>query len=84
MSNIKYTLCLKNGQVMINDSLYSTNIYILDGRISTISDKNLDSEKTIDCNNLTLLPGVIDSQVQFREPGLDGKETLESGMLAAA
>jgi dihydroorotase len=84
MSNIKYTLCLKNGQVMINDSLCSTNVYILDGRISVISDKNLDSDKTIDCTNLTVLPGVIDSQVHFREPGLEGKETLESGMLAAA
>ena len=84
MSNIKYTLCLKNGQAMINDSLYSTNIYIMDGRISAISDKNFDSEKTIDCTNLTVLPGVIDSQVHFREPGLEGKETLESGMLAAA
>ena len=84
MSNIKYTLCLKNGQVMINDSLCSTNVYISDGRISAISDKNFDSEKTIDCTNLTVLPGVIDSQVHFREPGLEGKETLESGMLAAA
>ena len=54
MSNIKYTLCLKNGQVMINDSLCSTNIYTLDGRISAISDKNFDSEKTIDCTNLTV------------------------------
>jgi dihydroorotase len=69
---------------MINDSLCSTNIYISDGRISAISDKNLDSDKTIDCTNLTVLPGVIDSQVHFREPGLEGKETLESGMLAAA
>ena len=84
MSNIKYTLCLKNGQVMINDSLCLTNVYILDGSISVISDKNLDSDKTIDCTNLTVLPGVIDSQVHFREPGLEGKETLESGMLAAA
>jgi dihydroorotase len=84
MSNIKYTLCLKNGQVMINDSLCSTNVYILGGRISAISDNNFDSEKTIDCTNLTVLPGVIDSQVHFREPGLEGKETLESGMLAAA
>ena len=84
MSNIKYSLCLKNGQVMINDLLYSTNVYILDGKIAAISDKNLDSEKVIDCTNLTVLPGVIDSQVHFREPGLEGKETLESGMLAAA
>ena len=78
MSNTKYTLCLQNGQFMINDSLCSTNVYILDGKISAISDKNLDAEKTIDCTNLTVLPGVIDSQVHFREPGLEGKENLES------
>ena len=84
MSNIKYTLCLKNGQVMINDTLSSTNVYILDGKISVISDKSFESENVIDCNNLTVLPGVIDSQVHFREPGLEGKETLASGMLAAA
>ena len=83
MSNIKYSLCLQNGQVMMNDTLCSTNVYITDGRISAISEKKLDSEKTIDCTNLTVLPGVIDSQVHFREPGLEGKENLESGMLAA-
>jgi dihydroorotase len=56
----------------------------LNDKISSISDKSYESEKVIDCSNLTVLPGVIDSQVHFREPGLEGKETLESGMLAAA
>ena len=83
MSNHPYTLCLKNGHVMIKDTLVYTNIYIQDERISLLSDKNYDAEQTIDCNNLTILPGVIDSQVHFREPGLEGKETLASGMLAA-
>ena len=84
MTNKKYTLCLKNGRVMIGGTLQSTNIYILNDKISSISDKSYESEKVINCSNLTVLPGVIDSQVHFREPGLEGKETLESGMLAAA
>ena len=83
MSNHPYTLCLKNGHIMINDKLVYTNVYIQDEKISLVSDKNYDVEQTIDCKNLTILPGVIDSQVHFREPGLEGKETLASGMLAA-
>jgi dihydroorotase len=83
MSNHPYTLCLKNGHVMIKDTLVYTNVYIQDEKISLVSDKNYDAEHTIDCKNLTILPGVIDSQVHFREPGLEGKETLASGMLAA-
>ena len=83
MSNHPYTLCLKNGHVMIKDTLVYTNVYIQNEKISLVSDKNYDAEQTIDCKNLTILPGVIDSQVHFREPGLEGKETLASGMLAA-
>ena len=83
MSNHPYTLCLKNGHVMIKDTLVYTNVYIQDEKISLLSDKHYDAEHTIDCKNLTILPGVIDSQVHFREPGLEGKETLASGMLAA-
>ena len=83
MTNTPFDLCLKNGQVMINDNLVQANIYIRSEKISTITDKNLESKETIDCKNLIILPGVIDSQVHFREPGLEGKETLESGMLSA-
>lgn len=66
MTNKKYTLCLKNGRVMIGGTLQSTNIYILNDKISSISDKSYESEKVINCSNLTVLPGVIDSQVHFR------------------
>tara|TARA_Y100000768_G_scaffold388102_1_gene382187 strand:+ start:797 stop:2086 length:1290 start_codon:yes stop_codon:yes gene_type:complete len=68
---------------MINDNLESTNVYIKNGKTSLISDKFYESTESINCKNLTVLPGVIDSQVHFREPGLEGKETLESGMLSA-
>ena len=83
MTITSFDLCLKNGQAMINDNLVQTNIYIKDEKIISITDKSLDSKETIDCKNLIILPGVIDSQVHFREPGLEGKETLESGMLSA-
>ena len=83
MSSQHYNMSLKNGQVMIDGELVTTNIYVRDGLIDLISDKNLVSDENIDCNNLIILPGVIDSQVHFREPGLEGKENLESGMLAA-
>ncbi|QMW22753.1 dihydroorotase [Sandaracinobacteroides saxicola] len=39
--------------------------------------------KSVDCSGLTLLPGAIDTQVHFREPGLEHKEDLESGSRAA-
>jgi len=83
MTITSFDLCLKNGLAMINDDLVQTNIYIKDEKITSITDKSLDSKETIDCKNLIILPGVIDSQVHFREPGLEGKETLESGMLSA-
>lgn len=82
--NKTHNLCLKNGLVMINGKLVNTNIYVDDDKISAISNKLENSQITIDCKNLHVLPGVIDSQVHFREPGLEGKENLESGMLSAA
>ena len=83
MSSQQYNLSLKNGKAMIDGKLVTTNIYVKDETINLISEKNFESDETIDCKNLLILPGVIDSQVHFREPGLEGKENLESGMLAA-
>jgi dihydroorotase, multifunctional complex type len=42
-----------------------------------------DAAKRLDCTGLDVLPGVIDSQVHFREPGLEHKEDLETGSRAA-
>jgi dihydroorotase len=42
-----------------------------------------DAARRIDCTGLDILPGVIDSQVHFREPGLEHKEDLETGSRAA-
>src|SRR3546814_9129458 len=42
-----------------------------------------DAGEVIDCGGLVVLPGAIDTQVHFREPGLEQKEDLESGSRAA-
>ena len=58
---------------------------MIDGRIAYIGDLSQASAgETFDASGLTVLPGVIDTQVHFREPGLEWKEDLETGSRAAA
>jgi dihydroorotase len=62
----------------------SADIGIVDGKIASIS--NLSSaaaQETIDAHGLHILPGVIDTQVHMREPGVEYKEDLEAGGRAA-
>ena len=57
---------------------------VTDGRTAAILPRGQGAAaETQDCTGLTILPGVIDTQVHFREPGLDHKEDLASGSLAA-
>lgn len=74
---------IKNGQVFTASGLVETDIGIRNGKIALLA-KGLEGGKTIDATGLTVLPGVIDSQVHFREPGLEHKEDLESGARSAA
>lgn len=74
----------KGGTVVNHDGTGRRDIGVRDGRIEAIGaiDGRLAGE-VIDCKGLHVLPGVIDSQVHFREPGLEHKEDLESGSRAA-
>ncbi len=79
-----YDLVLKNGTVVNQDGIGVRDLGIRDGRIVAIGDLGAaGAAQTIDCTGLHVLPGVIDSQVHFREPGLEHKEDLESGSRAA-
>ncbi|MBQ0817962.1 MAG: dihydroorotase [Methyloceanibacter sp.] len=54
------------------------------GRITAIGDISEGlADETIDATGLHILPGVIDTQVHFREPGMEHKEDLETGSRAA-
>jgi dihydroorotase len=77
-----YDLLLTNGTVWTPGGPAETCVGVRDGKIVSIGEPG-DAGETIDCAGLTVLPGVIDSQVHFREPGLEAKEDLESGSRAA-
>ncbi len=80
----KFDLLLKNGTVVNHDGEAKRDVGVRDGRIAEIGDLGAASAgETIDCAGLHVLPGVIDTQVHFREPGPAHKEDLESGSRAA-
>ncbi|TRC74087.1 dihydroorotase [Mesorhizobium sp. WSM4307] len=79
-----YDLILTGGTVVNHDGEGARDIGVKNGRIATIGDlRQASAGETIDCGGLHILPGVIDSQVHFREPGLEHKEDLETGSRAA-
>ncbi len=79
-----FDLLLKGGTVVNHDGRAERDVGVTGGRIAAIGDLSRASAgETVDCRGLHILPGVIDTQVHFREPGLDHKEDLESGSRAA-
>jgi dihydroorotase len=79
-----FDLILRGGTVVNHDGTGARDIGVRDGRIAEIGDlSRADAGETIDCTGLHVLPGVVDSQVHFREPGLEHKEDLETGSRAA-
>ena len=87
--NLSFDYIFKDGKVALPSGIVDADIGVKNGIIEEIGKIPKESassvtDSIIDCNNLHVLPGVIDSQVHFREPGLENKENLESGMKAAA
>jgi dihydroorotase len=79
-----YDLILTGGTVVNHDGEGARDIGVKNERIAAIGDlRQASAGETIDCRGLHILPGVIDSQVHFREPGLEHKEDLETGSRAA-
>jgi dihydroorotase len=79
-----YDLILRGGTVVNHEGEGPRDVGVRAGRIAAIGDLGAASAgSVVDCRGLHILPGVIDSQVHFREPGLEHKEDLESGSRAA-
>lgn len=77
-----HDLALRNGSVVLPDGTVNTTLYVRDGLVSAIGGE-APAARTIDCTGLTILPGVIDTQVHFREPGAEENEDLATGSRAA-
>jgi dihydroorotase len=74
----------RNGTIVNHDGQGTADIGVRGGRVAALGDlATASAAETIDCKGLTVLPGVIDTQVHFREPGASHKEDLETGSLAA-
>ena len=77
-------LIIKNGLCYIDGRLKKADIGIKNSKISEIGSlENKKSREVLDAKNLTVLPGCIDTQVHFREPGSTNAEDLNSGSRAA-
>ncbi len=79
-----YDLLITNGNCVTPSGTAEANIGVRDGKIVDIGvSSDVAAETVFDAKGLHVLPGVIDTQVHFREPGMEHKENLESGTRAA-
>ena len=76
-------LIIKNGSCYIEGKLKKTDIGISGSKIKKIGKIELNSSRVYDATDKLILPGIIDTQVHFREPGSTDAEDLESGSRAA-
>ena len=76
-------IIIKNGQCYIDGGLKAVDVSIKDGKIHAIGKISEKTKETIDAQGLIVLPGCIDTQTHFREPGSTDTEDLNSGSRAA-
>ncbi|MEG3937553.1 dihydroorotase [Microcoleus sp. S36b_A3] len=79
-------LLIRRARVLLPDGEFLVgDVLISDGKIVRVAPEIAESaDREIDAIGLTLLPGVIDPQVHFREPGLEHKEDLFTASCACA
>ncbi len=76
-------IILKNAKVFISSELEEVDLFIKGNKIVSKVDCDGDDIEVVDLKGLTVLPGLIDTQVHFRDPGLTHKEDIKSGSLSA-
>ncbi len=79
----QYDTIFKNATVVNHDGMGLLDIAVRQGRIAALGEFGDNAADIVDCRGLHILPGVIDTQVHFREPGLTHKEDLQTGSLGA-
>lgn len=81
----QHRLLIRDAQVVLPDQTSSTHVLVEGSKILAIdAARDQPADEVIEAQGLTLLPGCVDDQVHFREPGLTHKEDLETGSIACA
>jgi dihydroorotase len=76
---------IRDATCVFSDETIEANVLIEDGKIASVdAPATSEADEVIEARGLHLLPGVIDDQVHFRDPGLTHKEDLHTGSLACA
>ncbi len=78
-----YSLIIKNGSCYIEGKFQNVDLALSGKKIKKIGKVDLNSSKVFDASGKIVIPGVIDTQVHFREPGKNNAENLETGSRAA-
>lgn len=79
-----FDLLIRGATMVSHAGIANADVGVKDGRTAAIGDLGgASADEVIDGQGLHLLPGVIDTQVHFREPGNTHKEDLESGSRGA-
>ena len=76
-------LIIKNGKCYIDGELKVVDVAVKDKKIHEIGQISGEAKEIIDASGHTVLPGCIDTQTHFREPGSTDTEDLHSGSKAA-
>lgn len=80
-----FDLLIQHGTTVTPNGIVTADIGVRGGKIVAIGDlKDAKAAEVFDATGLHVLPGVVDTQVHFREPGLEHKEDLSTGTAAAA
>jgi dihydroorotase len=80
-----FDLILAGGSIATPGGIRTGDVGVRNGRIAAIGDlAGAGTAEVFQVSGLTVLPGVIDTQVHLREPGMEHKEDLASGTAAAA
>ena len=82
---MRFDLLLRGGTLVTPSGVAVGDVGVAGGRIVDVGALDpASADQVLDCRGLHVLPGLIDSQVHFREPGLEHKEDLGTGTAAAA
>jgi len=80
-----FDLIIQGGSCVTPAGIEKLDVGIINGRIAALGSLGAATTKErMDATDLHVLPGIIDSQVHFREPGLEHKEDLSTGTVSAA
>ena len=76
---------IKGGNVVFDDFIKISDVLVRNGVVEKIGENLVcENVQIIDAKGLTIIPGIVDMHVHFRDPGFCYKEDIETGCSAAA